>query len=219
MTQNKLEVNTVKPELSFSQDENNYRTLEMIDEMDLDVLIQSIEDYMSNTNGFGKTEEQKDTDYAHIQSIWKEYQTKLRGVRFNFYLDRSQYNVLTDILLKKLEYDVNTVFIAIELTEMLGAMSGSKYLDDKEIKSFSVDATEITYIYHLIQNYKVKGLTKEAYTFSKILRRIGEISKIVSYYDANAKRLTDEISRWALSLDAPEPIIDNIPVVTEESGQ
>jgi hypothetical protein len=127
--------------------------------------------------------------------------------------------VLTDILLKKLEYDVNTVFIAIELTEMLGAMSGSKYLDDKEIKSFSVDATEITYIYHLIQNYKVKGLTKEAYTFSKILRRIGEISKIVSYYDANAKRLTDEISRWALSLDAPEPIIDNIPVVTEEAGQ
>jgi hypothetical protein len=219
MTQNKLEVNTVKPELSFSQDENNYRILEMIDEMDLDVLIRSIEDYMVNTNGFGKTEEQKDTDYAHTQSIWKEYQTKLRGVKFNFHLDRAQYGVLTDILLKKLEYDVNTVFIAIELTEMLGSMSGTKFSDEKEVKSFSVDATEITYIYHLIQNYKVKGLTKEAYTFSKILRRIGEISKIVSYYDANAKRLTDEISRWALSLDAPSPIIDNIPVVTEEAGQ
>jgi uncharacterized protein YjaG (DUF416 family) len=206
MTQNKIEVNSVKPELTFSQNENNYRILEMIDEMSLDSSIQSIEDYMKKTNGFGKTEEQKDADYAQVQSIWKEYQIKLRGVKFNFHLDRSQYGVLTDILLKKLEYDVNTVFIAIELTEMLGSMSGSKYSDDKEIKSFSVDATEITYVYHLIQNYKVKGLTKEAYTFSKILRRIGEISKIVSYYDACAKRLTDDISKWALNLDAPEPI-------------
>ena len=215
MTQNKLEVNTVKPELMFSLEENNYRILEMMDEMNLDGLIKSIEDYMSTTNGFGKNDIQKDEDYAKIQSIWKEYQTQLRGVKFNFHLDRSQYGVLTDILLKKLEYDVNTVFIAIELTEMLGSMSGTKFSDDKEIRSFGVDATEITYIYHLIQNYKVKGLTKEAYTFSKILRRIGEISKIVSYYDANAKRLTDEISRWAFSLDASEPI-NNIPVVTEE---
>jgi hypothetical protein len=102
---------------------------------------------------------------------------------------------------------------------MLGAMSGSKYSDDKEIKPFSVDATEITYVYHLIQSYKVKGLTKEAYTFSKILRRIGEISKVVSYYDSCAKRLTDDIAKWALNLDAPAPIIDNIPVVTEETGE
>jgi len=216
MTQNKLEVNTVKPELMFSFEENNYRILEMMDEINLDGLIKSIEDYMSTTNGFGKTDIQKDSDYAQVQTIWKEYQTKLRGVKFNFHLDRAQYGVLTDILLKKLEYDVNTVFIAIELTEMLGSMSGTKFSDDKEVKIFGVDATEITYIYHLIQNYKVKGLTKEAYTFSKILRRIGEISKIVSYYDANAKRLTDEISRWALSLDAPEPMASiSVPEVTE----
>ena len=161
---------------------------------------------METTTGNGKSEEQKDLDYANAQSIWKGYQQDLRTVKFNFYLDRAQYNLLTDILLKKLEYDVNTVFIAIELTELLGGMSGTKFVDDKEVKSFRVDATEITYIYHLIQNYKVKGLSKDSYTFAKILRRIGEISKIVSYYDANAKSLTEEISKWALNLDSAPQI-------------
>lgn len=219
MTQ-KLEINTVKPEVSFSHIDENYRIIDIADEIKLDNSIDSIRSYMSTTNGFGKTEEQKDSDYAYAQSIWKTFQTDLREIKLNFYLDRIQYNLLTDILLKKLEYDVNTVFIAIELTELLGGMSGTKFSDDKEIKSFKANATEITYIYHLIQNFKVKGLTKEAYTFSKILRRIGDISKIISYYDANAKNLTDEISKWALSLDAVSaPLIAELPKVenTEEA--
>jgi len=97
-------------------------------------------------------------------------------------------------------------------------MNGTKFADDIEIKPFKANATEITYMYHLIQSFKVKGLTKEAYTFSKILRRIGDISKIISYYDANAKNLTDEISKWALSLDAIDPSISELPKIenTEE---
>lgn len=213
MTQvkNNIEVSTVKPEMSISINDIDYRIFDFSDEMKLDNTIDQLRKFMESTNGDGKTEEQKDLDYVNAQSMWKGYQQDLRTVKFNFCLDRSQYTLLTDILLKKLEYDVNTVFIAIELTEMLGGMSGTKFSDDKEIKSFRVDATEITYIYHLIQNYKVKGLTKDSYTFAKILRRIGEISKIVSYYDANAKNLTEEISNWALSLDAGPQIVSEIP--------
>ena len=204
---NKVEVATVKPEISFSYGEESLRILEFLEESLLDSKIESIVSYMKETNGLGKTDEQKDNDYAHAQSLWREYQKELRTVKFNFYLDRSQYTLLTDILLKKLEYDVNNIFIAIELTELLGNMSGTKYTSDKEIKSFKVTATDITYIYHLIQNFKVKGLTKDAYTFSKILVRIGEISKLVNYYDAHAKNLTEEISKWALSLDGSENIL------------
>jgi len=216
MTQ-KLEVNTVKPEVSFSHSDENYRIIELEDEIKLDNSINSLRNYMSTTNGFGKTDEQRDADYAHAQSIWKNFQTDLRETKLNFYLDRNQYKLLTDILLKKLEYDVNTVFIAIELTDLLGSMNGTKF-NDKEIKFFKSNPTEITYIYHLIQNFKVKGLTNEAYTFSKILRRIGDISKIISYYDANAKNLTNEIANWALSLDAIEPLISELPKIenTEE---
>jgi hypothetical protein len=208
---NKVEVATVKPEISFSYGEESLRILEFLEESLLDSKIESIVNYMKETNGLGKTDEQKDSDYAHAQSLWREYQKELRTIKFNFYLDRSQYTLLTDILLKKLEYDVNNIFIAIELTELLGSMSGTKYSNDKEIKSFKVTATDITYIYHLIQNFKVKGLTKDAYTFSKILVRIGEISKLVNYYDAHAKNLTEDISKWALSLDGTENILSELP--------
>jgi hypothetical protein len=201
---NKVDVNTVKPELSFFLNEKMYRLLDFDMELKLDGGVSSLENYMNETTGFGKTDEQKDMDYAHAQMMWKQYQSDLRDCSFNFYLNRPQYNLLTDIILKKLEYDVNTVFIAIELTELLGSMGGTKFSNDDDLKEFKVTATEITYIYHLIQNYKVKGLTKDAYTFSKILIRIGEISKIVNYYDAYAKNLTEEISKWALRLDTPE---------------
>lgn len=215
----KIEVNTVKPELSFFSDEKMYRLLDFDVEIKLDGGINNIEQYMSTTTGFGKSDEQKDLDYAHAQMLWKQYQSDLRDCRFNFYLNRPQYNLLTDIILKKLEYDVNTVFIAIELTELLGGMSGTKFSNDDELKEFKVTATEITYIYHLIQSFKVKGLTKDAYTFSKILIKIGDISKIVSYYDTCAKNLTEEISKWALRLDTPETpdlITELEPVVKSE---
>jgi hypothetical protein len=209
----KIEVSTVKPELSFLSEDQTYRILDIIDESRLDLKIDDIQKYMAKTNGFGKTDEQKDEDYAYAQKLWKEFQNDLRDVRFNFHLDRSQFTLLTDILLKKLEYDSNTVFIAIELTELLGGMHGTKFSNDKEVKSFNVNATEITYIYHLIQNFKIKGLSKDAYTFSKILRRIGEISKIVNYYDAHAKNLTEDISKWALTLDGNESIMDELPEI------
>ena len=211
MSQNKVEVNTVKPELTFLKKETSYRILDSNVEHTLDTDIQSLEKYLSETTGFGKTEEQKDMDYAHAQYLWKTLQNDLKSCKLNFILDQSQYTLLTDLILKRLEYDTNTVFIAIELVDLLGSMKGVKFQSD-EMKSFQVTATEITYIYHLIQNHKVKGLTKEAFTFAEILRRIGEISKIVSYYDSTAKNFTEEIAKWALSLDADSAkLIDEIP--------
>ncbi len=138
MTQikNNIEVATVKPEINIIINDNDYRIFDISDEMRLDGSISQLMEFMGSTTGSGKSEEQKDLDYANAQSIWKGYQQDLRTVKFNFYLDRSQYNLLTDILLKKLEYDVNTVFIAIELTELLGGMSGTKFANDKEIKIY-----------------------------------------------------------------------------------
>lgn len=201
----KLEVNTVKPEVSFTNNDFDVRIIDIDAEQRLDRKILELRSFMDNTKGTGKTDEQKDMDYANAQVMWKAYQSDLRVVKFNFNLNRSQYTLLTDILLKKLEYGVDTIFIAIELTELLSTMHGSKFSDDTQVKSFSCNATEITYIYHLIQTYKIKGITKDTYTFSKILLRIGEISKLVSYYDANAKNLTKDISDWALSLDESIP--------------
>jgi hypothetical protein len=205
MNQN-VQVNTVKPDLSFFENEILNRLLNFDRELLLDSKIEEVKKWMDNNPGHGLSEEAKDSLYGTAQSFYTEYKKTLRDVKFNFYLNRPQYNLLTDLLLKKLEYDVNTVFIAIELSELLVGMEGTKFSDDKEIKLFEVTATELTYIYHLIQNHKVKGLTKEAYTFSKLLVRIGDISKVINYYDAIAKSLPEEIQQWALKMDASDVI-------------
>jgi hypothetical protein len=212
----KIQVNTVKPELSFFENEVLNRLLNFDGELLLDGKSDEVKSYMKNNPGHGLSELEKDMLYAQAQSIYVVFKKTLRDVKFNFYLNRPQYNLLTDLILKRIEYDVNTVFIAIELTEILGVMEGTKYLNDKEIKLFEVDATELTYIYHLIQTHKIKGLTKEAYTFSKLLVRIGELSKVINYYDALAKSLPDEISQWALRMDATDVVKGETLPQTEE---
>lgn len=197
----KLETNVIKPEVSFFEQEKENIILSNEWEAKLDSKIDELYDYMKNNDGKGKSETEKDELYKNAQILWKEYASILKDTKYNFYLNRTQYTFLTDLLLKKIEYDVNTVFFAIELTDLLGTMKGIKYSNDTDLVSFPVDATEITYIYHLIANHKVKGLGKDAYTFAQVLRRIGEISKIFNYYDTSAKNSSTEIQNWVTCFD------------------
>lgn len=197
----KIETKLVKPETKFFENETEQIILTTEVENILDSKINDIETYMKNTVGKGKSSEEKDAIYGEAQKLWKEYQSSLRDAKYNFHLNRPQWNFLTNLLLKKIEYDVNTIFFAIELTDMLGNMKEVKYKDDKTLIAFPVNATEITYIYHLIQKHKIKGLTNDAYIFAQILRRIGNISKIINYYDTYAKNLANEIQDWVASFE------------------
>lgn len=196
-----IETNVVKPEIKFFENETENLTITPINETLLDGRIQTIEDFMTNNNGTGKSDLEKDELYKNAQELWRDYTTSLRDVKYNFHLNRVQWKFLTDLILTKLEYDVNTVFFAIELTELLGTMRDVKYSNDDELIAFPVNATEITYIYHLISKHKVKGLTKDSYTFSKVLVRIGNISKLFNYYDSYAKNLSTEIQNWVTSFE------------------
>jgi hypothetical protein len=198
---NKIETNVVKPKISFYENEIDNMILESTQESLLDSKIKNIEDYITNNNGRGKSEEDKDLLYKNAQDLWKSYNSELKETRYNFLLNRKQWKFLTDLVLLKLEYDVNTVFLAIELTNLIGGMRDVKFIDDKELIEFKVSATEITYIYHLIANHKVKGLTKDAYLFSQVLIRIGEISKVFNYYDTCGKNLSNEIQEWVTLFD------------------
>jgi hypothetical protein len=107
----------------------------------------------------------------------------------------------------KMEYDVNTLFLAIELTNMLGSWyksdSADKYKDDKELKGFTADATEVTYMYHLIAKHKVKGLTADSYSFAEVLRKIADISKIIQYYDESSKSMSKSIVEHVAAFEDP----------------
>lgn len=197
----KIETNVIKPEVSFFENEQLNPLLSTEEETKMDQAILAIENYMRQNSGEGKTELEKDELYKGAQIMWKDYTNILRVVKYNFFLNRTQWKFLTDLILTKLEYDVNTVFFAIELTNLLASMKDTKFTDDNQLTAFLVDATEITYIYHLISKHKVKGLSKDSYTFANILKRIGDISKVFNYYDTAAKNLTGEIQNWVAAFE------------------
>lgn len=203
-----IETNVVKPSLSFIENENEYRMISFETETELDTKIKEVEDFLNNNHGRGKSEAEKDQLYADAKVIWEQYATLLRDMNFSFYLNRKQYQFLTELLRDKMEYDVNSVFLAIELTDMLGEwIKQGTSKDDQILQEYTTDATEITYIYHLIAKHKVKGLGNSTYRFAEVLKRIGAISKIIAYYDTHAKNFSKDIQDWVASFE-PNILID-----------
>lgn len=197
---NKFETNVVKPEVSFTKEGYEYLLINNEIEQKLDSHISTINDFLKNNTGKGKSNEEKDNLYLESQKLWKNYISDLESTKYNFYLNKEQWKFLTDLVLHKLEYDVNTVFFAIELKEIFDLMKSTKYTSNEYI-SYTVNATEVTYIYHLISKHTVKGLTKDSYLFSEILLLIGAISKIFNFYDATGKNLSTDIQDWVTTFE------------------
>jgi hypothetical protein len=196
-----IETNVVKPEISFFENETENLLITPFYESELDSKIKNIENFITSNDGKGLSEDEQDAIYKGAQELWMAYANSLKDAKYNFHLNRPQWKFVTDLVLSKLEYDVNTVFFAIELTELLGSMKDAKFIDDNQLVPFPVNATEITYIYHLIAKHKVKGLTKEAYLFSEVLKRIGAISKVFNYYDTCGKNLSTDIQNWVTTFE------------------
>lgn len=211
-----FETNVIKPRLSIFFEEVEYRLISLDKEKELDSKISEIESFMANNHGFGHPDEYKDNLYGDAKLLWNQYAEVFKDTLYTFYLNRKQFQFLTTLLRDKLEYDVNTVFLAIELTNMLKKwIEVDKFLNDKELKGFTSDATEITYMYHLIAKHKVKGLTNDTYLFAEILRKIGEVSKIINYYDTSAKNMSKDIQQWVASFEPEEK--PNQPIDTEST--
>ena len=191
-----IQTNVVKPDVKLTLNDKDYFLFAEGNENILENNVTNIENFIKQ-DGKGKSEDVKNQLYADAQNLWREYADSMKTVKYNFHLNRPQWKFLTDLLLSKLEYDVNTVFFAIELVNLLGSMRETgKYTNDTDLQAYPVTATEITYIYHLISNHKIKGLTKDAFLFSEVLVRIGNISKVLNYYDALGKSLSSDIQDW-----------------------
>jgi hypothetical protein len=198
-----IQTNVVKPSVIFTENDIDYRNIGEDFENNLDTKYQAVLDFTKNNNGKDKTDLEKDNLYKDAQQLWADYTNALKSTKYNFNLNRTQWKYLSDLIQGKLEYDINTVFIAIELTEVLGTMREDSKIfnNDNDSFAFLVNATEITYIYHLIAEHKVKGLTKDTYTFSEILKRIGAVSKVFNYYDTIGKNLAADIQDWVACFD------------------
>lgn len=209
---------TNKPIINFTDNGKEYLHLSPEQELTLDSRISMIESFMSSNVGKGKPDEEKEELYTKVKQLWTDYATSLKETKYNFYLNRLQWKFLNELISVKLEYDVNTVFFAIELTELLKEIRNTKILNDTDIISLDVDATQITYIYHLIATYKPKGLTKDTYTFSEILLRIGEISKIFNYYNMYSENLSADVTDWVSAFE-DGVTLEQRPSFDEEIGE
>jgi len=194
-----------RPAMKLSIGDKNYDFLPEDEVSAIEGKITEIETFMSDNDGKGKTNEEKDKLYAFSQKLWNELSALLNNAKFGLILNKSQYIYMTNLLLEKMEYDVNLLFFAIELTNMLGNMKdkkdAEKYTNDIDAITYSLTATDITYLYHVLQQHKVKGLGKNSYTFANIIRRIGDISKIFSYYDNMSKDLSNSIQNWVTAFE------------------
>ncbi len=197
----KIETNVVKPQLKFTENLNDYSLIQSESEVKLDAKLKEIEDFINNNDGKGQSDEVKDALYNDAQKIWKEYSELLQETKYEFNLNESQLKFLKDLIVNKMQYDVNTVFIAIELTELFKSTDGVKFENAYQLKSIPANATEITYIYHLIATHKVTGLKKDTYTFAEVLRKIGDISKVFNYYEATGKNLAADVQDWVAAFE------------------
>lgn len=198
-----IETSVVKPKMSLFVNSVENRLLSTEDESKLDKLLSDVSEFMGKNSGKGKTEEEKDNLYLSAQTIWHEYADMLRNVKFSLYLNRKQYNFLTSMLLTKMEYNVDSVFVALEVSNTLLSWQkeSSKYKNDEEVFGFLGNPTEVTYIYHLISKYTVKGIVNDTYRFAEVLTRIADVSRIINYYDTMAKNLASEITDWVSSFE------------------
>ena len=210
----KFETNVVKPSVIFLNEDIEYRYISTEDELTLDTKIQNLNDYIKSNNGKGQEDQVKDKLYKESIEMWKELASSLKDVNYSFFLNRKQFNFLVELLTEKLEYDVNTIFLAVELRNMLGKWNdiSSKTKSDKEIKEYFSDATEITYIYHLISKYKIKGISNATLYFTEVLRKIGYLSKIINYYDTSAKNLKKDIELWVAAFEDGVEIDNSTPI-------
>jgi hypothetical protein len=190
-----------KPILKLDN-EGKYRFINEKDEKVLDEKIISIREFIKSNNGKGLSEEEKDRLYGQAQDLYKELVSVLSDTEFNLFLTRDQYTYLTDLLIKRMDYTVDTIFFAIDLNNTLIQMKElANFNDDKGLGSFPFTATDITYTYHLLKDHTVKGIQKSTYVFSEILRRIADISKIFKYYDNEIKNCHKEIVDWVACFD------------------
>jgi hypothetical protein len=200
-----IETQVIKPRMVTTFEEKEYRIMSEENETSLDSSVQNVHNFMAFNHGLGKSEAEKDVLYSEAKGLWEKYVHTFKNVKFEFYLNDKQFDYFTEMLRDKIEYDVNTIFFAIELTDTLGNWAIHESKSKSKIKSYQTEAVSANYLFHLISTVKVKGLSEEAYLFSQVLKKIHEVMKIVNYYDNHAKSLSKEIQSWVASFEPQQP--------------
>jgi hypothetical protein len=204
-----------KPELQFTDlSENGVRMISIEDETYLEQKAIELIEYMRNNHSQDISNKEKDTLYSELQKMWNDVSGKdggrLNNINFFLVLHRQEYNYLVNLLRNKMDYDVDTIFFAMELDNMIKTMvDDNKFEDDNTAKQFNMTPVDVHYLYQLLSKHTVRGLGKEAYYFAEIIKRIALTSKIFNYYKESYTNIAKAVQLWVASLDKGIAIQEN----------
>lgn len=196
-----------KPELEFeAKDGSKVRILSEEDEKYLEEKYDDLIDFMRDNHSQDYSEIEKNVMYAELQEKWNDVSGKnggkLNEVSFNLVLHREEFQYILTLLRDKMEYDVDTVFYALELESLMSELiSSEKYESDEDAKAFTLTPVDLHYLYHILSKHTVRGLNKGARSFAIIIQRIALSSGVFNYYKESFSNIAVAIQVWIASLD------------------
>lgn len=170
-------------------------------------------DYMEKNNvekSASLSDAEKDNLLKEAHKIWNKGASKSGGVintsTYNLLLYREEYKYLTDLLLNKLEYNVDTLFTVMEIKDKLKSMMdiAEGFKDNDTLLSFEFTPIELRYLVTVLNTKTVKGLTKESYLLYNIFVSIGALTRVYDTLKIEFDNLSKTVLEWAASLGYEE---------------
>lgn len=162
---------------------------------------------MVSTDTSNMSDEEKDMLYAKAQEIWKKGADKGGAVNvlpYNLLLYRSEYTYLTDLILNKLEYDIDALFFIMEIRKRMAELQEkATYKDDNTLIAFTFTPIELHYLVKILNTHKVKGLKKEAFNMYNIFTTIGSVTRIYDTLKHEFTELSKEMLTWVSKFTEP----------------
>lgn len=209
-----------KPSVIYTDlSKTEHRLISEENEQLLDSRYEELLQYMrDNYNSTQLSEEKLNEIYEHLVEGWNDISAKQTGklneVSFNLVLTKREAKFITDLLINKIEYDVDTVWYGMEIRNYLEEVveKAKSSTNDDLAMELETTASDLTYIYHLVSQYKPVGLKKSTYTFAEILRKIGMSSKMFQYYKAQYERLKSVMEYYIMNMSGDETTKEGSPV-------
>lgn len=186
--------------------------IEKVDEERLDAHLQKMNSFLKdNANVSSMSSIEKDAKYKELTTMWSDFQKDLKGIEYNYFATKEEYQYLRKLINQDMEYSVNEIFIAIRVKDNFFSKGDLVFDNPKSQRGvFKVNIDDVVIVYHLFEKHKVKGLGKNAYLFANTLKTIGDINIIYNQYDKISKQASEDIGKWCAGLD--------MGVVTDETS-
>jgi hypothetical protein len=162
--------------------------------------------------------EEREKQYSSYRELISLYGKTLGETKYNLTLTRDEYLFLKNLIINKISYDRQNLFVGLIVRDTFfyqydkskDTTKTSLFTNGDE--NFVLNINEITRISHLTSLHEIVGLDKKADIFAEIIKKIGDISKIVEHYNKKGNDLSETGGNWIMKFENVE---ENVPTQVE----